>query len=74
MASTKTVKRVTTIVSDVPNERLHSGEFGEYNSRKFSSTDKPFDDKAELVIGKSLWDRLGKPHSLRVTVTAIFDD
>lgn len=66
-------KRVTYILSDKPNRTLNTKhDYGDL-LHKFESINKGFAQEgyAELPLTRIDWEKLGKPSTIRVTVTAI---
>ena len=64
-------KRISTTLSDSAHEELHNGKFGKYEAHRFTNEYKLYDDHQDLTIGKNIWEKLGKPDKVRVTISVV---
>ena len=69
-------KRITAIYVDEPHERLNNMISWNGVYRKFSTPNERGSHilADEHIITQKTWEKLGKPHKMKITITATDDD
>lgn len=64
-------KRITSILDDSKSKDLHDGRYGRFDAHQFEKECTKHEDSELLRLGLGVWDKLGNPSKVRVTITSV---